>query len=173
MSRPDFDAFYRKTVESTLRAALRVSRDRHVALDATQDAYVVMLERWDLHAMRSLDANHRYVIGIAVKKVATWYRAQSRFEPAELDHGGDEPGYDRILDDLAVLSRVRALIDRQPRRRREVAALRFLAGWTYREIARWLDMNESTVGSHTKEMVDQLRPLITELTNTTKRGEPS
>jgi RNA polymerase sigma factor (sigma-70 family) len=173
MSRPDFDAFYRKTVESTLRAALRVSRDRHVALDATQDAYVVMLERWDLHATRSHDANHRYVIGIAVKKVATWYRAQMRFDSAEQDRGDDEPGYGLVLDDLAVLSRIRALIDRQPRRRREVAALRFLAGWTYSEIAKWLDISESTVRSHTKEMVDQLRPLVAELTGTTERGEPS
>lgn len=108
-----FEAFYTATAERTYLAVRRMTAgDPHLAHDATQDAYIVVLQRWSERRHLPLDVNRRYVVGIAAHKVIDRYRDQRR--EAELDDECDQPLEDDGFTEL---------IDRQPARRRAVATL--------------------------------------------------
>lgn len=71
----DLTDFYKTTVHRTYGTAYRAAGgDKDVAHDATQEAYVVMLRRWLGNKKPEGDAC-RYVVGIAVRKVADFYRS--------------------------------------------------------------------------------------------------
>ena len=160
---PDsFESFYIETAVRTFTSARRVAGDPDMARDATQDAYVVMLEQWNIRRRRSLRDNHRYVIGIAVKKVADRYRLGRRLVP--IDDKNDQPvedkGYEQILDELALFTAVRSLLEGQPIGMRAVGVLYFLEGFNYKEIADTLGISTSTVRTQVQRLRARLRPLV-------------
>lgn len=165
--------FYIATVEQTLATAHRVAGDRDIARDATQDAYSVMVARWCDRQRRSLQDNQRYVIGIAVKKIADWYRQNGRF--VALSDEGDQPieedGYEQIIDQLAVFKAVRHLLERQPIRRRAVGVLYFIEEFEYTEIANVLGITASAVRTQVQRLRAQLRPLVNRIAELTEEGE--
>lgn len=77
----DFTDFYKTTAQRTFGTAYRAAGgDKEVADDATQEAYVVMLKRWLDNKKPEGDVG-RYVVGIAVHKVADFYRSCDRRVP--------------------------------------------------------------------------------------------
>ena len=81
MTDGSFAEFYKTTSSRTYDRALRTAAgDRHLAHDATQDAYLVMLEQWPKRRNRCSEDNRGYVVSIAVKKVFDWFRRNSKFE---------------------------------------------------------------------------------------------
>lgn len=171
----DFASFYRATAPQTFRAACRMAAgDQHVARDATQEAYVAMLRLWPKRRGMPLDDNRRYVIGIASKKVADWYRLSDNQNTGladEFDLSTEDVGFAEVLDEHSVLSATRRLIDGQPSRRRVVAVLFFLEGWRYREIAAALGISESTVRTHVERLRNLLKPLIDQIRELDRGGE--
>lgn len=121
----DFIDFYKTTVQKTFGTAYRAAGgDTDIALDATQEAYVVMLKLW--RDGKKPEGNVcRYVVGIAVHKVADFYRASDRHIPLEEKHdcGSHETCYAEVFDTMTVFQEVRDFLDRQPPRRRAVGAL--------------------------------------------------
>jgi RNA polymerase sigma factor (sigma-70 family) len=168
----EFIDFYRTTSRRTFGTAYRAAGgDAHVAEDATQEAYVVMLNRW-LGNKKPEGDLCCYVAGIAVRKVVDFYRSRSRDAPEE-EHecGNHELGYDRVLDGMTVLPAVRNLLDRQPPRRRAVGALYFLEEFDYLEIAETLGMSCSTARTHVQRLREAMQPLIDRITRDDLGGE--
>lgn len=165
--------FYLMTVERTLAIARRVAGDLHVARDATHDAYVVMLDRWAERRNCSLADNQRYVIGIAVKKVADWYRARRRFVP--LPEDDDPPTADHVLDDvldqLSLFKEVRRFLESRPLVSRTVGILYFLEGFTQAEIAPIIGIDASTVRTHVHRLRKRLRPMVERIRRLDEGGD--
>jgi RNA polymerase sigma factor (sigma-70 family) len=169
----DFEAFYTATVERTYLTVRRMTAgDRHLAHDATQEAYVVLLQRWSERQHLPLNDNRRYVVGIAGRKVSDRYRSQRREAKLddECDHPLEDNGFTELISELSVFRAVRELIDRQPAQRRAVATLYFLEDFTYAEIATTLGITESTARTHVQRMRALLKPLIEQITELDKGG---
>lgn len=160
----DFIDFYKTTAHQTFGTAYRAAGgDSHVAHEATQDAYVVMLKHW-LDNKKPEGDVCRYVVVIAVRRVADFYRSRKRDRCVTLeeehDWGSDEPGYADVLDAMTVLPIVRDVLNRQPSRRRAVGVLYFLEEFDYPEIAEALGMSCSTARTHVQRIRETLKPLI-------------
>jgi RNA polymerase sigma factor (sigma-70 family) len=158
----NFIDFYKKTVHQTFGRAYRAAgRDTYVAHEATQEAYLVMLKLWRNNRKPEGDP-YRYVVGIAVRKVADCYRSRDRYVTWEEEHdyGKHETGYAEVLDTMTVLQAVCEFLDRQPPRRRAVGVLFFLGEFDYSEIAEKLGMSCSTARTHVQRLRAGLQPLI-------------
>lgn len=169
----DFMDFYKATFHQTFGTVYRAAGgDTEVAHDATQEAYVVMLKLWRDNKKPEGDIC-RYVMGIAVHKVADFYRSTCRNVTLQEEHdcGSDDPGYADVLDTMTVRSEVRDFLDRQPLRRRAVGVLYFLEGFDYPEIAEVLGMECTTARTHVQRCRERLRPLINRITPDDRGGE--
>jgi RNA polymerase sigma factor (sigma-70 family) len=158
----DFIDFYTRTVRHTFGRAYRAAgRDIHVAHEATQEAYLVMLKLWRDNRTPEGDPC-RYVVGIAVRKVADCYRSRDHYVAWEEEHdcGRHETGYAGVLGAMTVLQAVCDFLDSQPPRRRAVGVLFFLAEFDYSEIAERLGMSCSTARTHVQRLREGLQPLI-------------
>ncbi len=108
-----FEEFYTATAVYTVAVASGLTGgDEHLAREVTQEAYVVMVQKWALRDGLSLDDNRRYVLGIVRNKLRDWWRGQRRCEPLdrEFDDPVDEPGFAEVVDELSLLCEVRTLI---------------------------------------------------------------
>jgi RNA polymerase sigma factor (sigma-70 family) len=169
----DFRAFYKATFHQTFGTVFRAAGgDTDLAHDATQEAYVAMLKLWRDNKKPEGDIC-RYVVGIAVHKVADFYRSTSRNVTLQEEHdrGSNDPGYAEVLGTMTVLPVVRDFLDCQPLRRRAVGVLYFLEGFDYPEIAEVLGMECTTARTHVQRCRERLRPLINRITPDDRRGE--
>jgi RNA polymerase sigma-70 factor, ECF subfamily len=172
--RDAFEEFYRTTVQRTFDIARRAAAgDKHLAHDATQDAYVEMLQRWQERRGRCLQDNRRYVVGIAVHKVVDWYRQRGRLTELrdDHDHGQEDAGFAEVIGELSVLPLVRDLISRQPPARRAVAVLVFFENQGYDEVARILEVDTSTVRTQVHRLRQLLKPLVNAAMDSEQAGE--
>lgn len=170
----EFETFYLATITRTQVIATRLAcGDLHVAADATQEAYIVMWQRWPHRRGLPTAHNQRYVIGIVSNKVCDWYRrsnsAQSRWD--DRDIAVEDLGHARVLDELATLAAVRDAVERQPPRRRAVGILFFLEGWTVADIADSLQLTPSTVRTHVQRLREVLKPFVDSITELGRGGE--
>lgn len=165
--------FYVATFERTLATARRIAGDHHLAYDAAQEAYTVMVHRWDERKDRAQSDNQRYVIGIAVNKIADWYRRDGRTLPFgdDDDQAVDEKGYEQVLDQLALFKLVRDLLESQPAGMRAVGVLYFLEEFEYAEIAYHLGIAPSTVRTQVQRLRARLRPLAGRFARLSEGGE--
>jgi RNA polymerase sigma factor (sigma-70 family) len=172
---PAFEDFYVETVERTLATAQHLAGDRDIARDATQEAYVAMLERWNERKSRSPHDNQRYVVGITANKVADWYRRSGRFVP--IGDSDDRPVkddcYQQALDRMTVFKTVRSLLESQPVRRRMIGTLYFLEEFEYAEIAQALGITPSTVRTQVERLRARLKPLVSRVAILEEGGEQS
>ncbi|WP_410599902.1 RNA polymerase sigma factor [Amycolatopsis sp. lyj-90] len=156
-----FEDFYADTARRTRDIANSLAGDREIGGDAAQDAYLVMFERWHERKARPPGDNRRYVVGIAAKKVADWYRRNNRFVPLgdenEFSGPGDFP--EQVLDRLTLYKEVTLLLENQPARRRMIGILYFLAEFSGPEIAEYLEISTSTVRTQVERLRVRLRPL--------------
>jgi RNA polymerase sigma factor (sigma-70 family) len=153
----DFITFYKATFHQTFGTVYRAAGgDTEVAHDATQEAYVAMLKLWRNNQKPEGDVC-RYVVGIAVHKVADFYRSTRRNVTWEEEHdfGSYDPGYAEVLGTMTILSVVRDFLDHQPLRRRAVGVLYFLEGFGYSEIAEALGMECTTARTHVQRCRDR------------------
>src|SRR5258705_2888216 len=130
--------------------------------EAAAESFARMLERWSgLHHLEPAQ-QRAYAVTTAKNYVRRHALVSARFEPMEEvpDVGREDPGIDRVADGLSLERAVRAVIDGQPTRRRQVALLYFLQDDSYAEIASYLDIRESTVRSHVAELHRLLQPYV-------------
>lgn len=169
----EFKAFYKTTFQQTFGTAYRAAGgDTDVAHDATQEAYVAMLKLWRDNKKPEGDIC-RYVVGIAVHKVADFYRSTCRNVTLQEEHdrGNHDPGYAEVLGTMTVFPAVRDFLDRQPLRRRAVGVLYFIEGLNYSEIAEVLGMERTTARTHVQRCREKLRPLVNLITPDDRGGE--
>jgi RNA polymerase sigma factor (sigma-70 family) len=156
-----FEAFYRSTVQRTFDLMRRAAAgDKHLAEDSMQEAYVVVWSRWGDRASRTVEDNRRYLVGIAMHKLADWYRRHDRFREFEPEHHDDvdDRSVDAVVDERALMQAVRTVLVGQPDRRRLVGTLYFLENYSYDEIALTLDIDVSTVRTQVQRLRAVLRP---------------
>jgi RNA polymerase sigma-70 factor (ECF subfamily) len=172
----DFVEFHAATFPRIFRTALRLAGgDRHVAYDATQDAYAMMLQRWPQRRTHLLEDNRRYLMRAALNRVYDHYRRERRlteFDDA-YEAATEDPNLVVLLDDRGLVAAVRRFLDGQPPRRRSVAVLRFVEGYEYAEIASILGMSESTVRTHVERVRVLLKPYVERIIEQTGGGDQS
>lgn len=168
-----FDAFYRAAAAHTFDQVRRIVPDRETARDVTQEAYLVMLQCWPSRQHSSLKNNRQYVMGIAANKAIDWYRRRCREVELddEIEISVDDAGFGAVMDDMSLETAVREVIKKQPPRRRAVAVLFFLQGFDYCEIAKELDMAESTARTHVQRLRSLLKPHIDQNNDRNRGGE--
>jgi RNA polymerase sigma-70 factor (ECF subfamily) len=161
----EFGEFCRASYAATLRRAYRISGGREQsAQDATQEAYLRAMERWE--TLRGLaDGQKRAWLGQAVANIMmdAW-RSQNR-APA-LVRLTDAEGYPgaAVLPpdaDQVVLAQwyrqvCAAAATRLSGRCREAFALHYLAGYEIREVAAMLGITATTVRVHLSNARRQL-----------------
>jgi RNA polymerase sigma-70 factor (ECF subfamily) len=169
----DYDDFYRATAARTFTVAKSAAGgDEHIAHDAVQEAYVSMWRCWERWKGRSIRDAGKYVIGIVMHKVMDAFRRRHDMPwPDDLDPGDHEPGYDEVHS-RSLRRALVELIERQPPKRRAVAQMYFLESFTYGEIAKTLDITQSTARTHVERMRTLIKPLV-DIDGNTRGGELS
>jgi RNA polymerase sigma-70 factor (ECF subfamily) len=169
----DFEAFYRRTFAYVFKAALREAGwHRQAAEDATQQAYAVLLTKWNewvedpavgrvLRCDLSVDLNRAYVRGIAVKQVLRWRREHRR--QTELPEHVIDVAFVTQFDTSLVRDEFLKAIEDMPRRQRQVVSMMFLDDLTPVEIAERLRISDSTVRTHLDRARDRLEPYVKKL----------
>lgn len=135
-TRREFEAFYCAHRDDALRLAHTITADRDAASDATQDAFLKVLDRWKrVRTMESPDAFlRRIVVRCSIDAIRARRRQAEPQEPATpATHEGG----------LAVRHTLAALKPEQ----QAILALALGEGWTYAEIADSLGIPAGTVAS--------------------------
>ncbi|KJK48720.1 hypothetical protein UK23_16275 [Lentzea aerocolonigenes] len=163
-----FGAFYESTAAQVTATVCRMTKgDRDLAADVVQEAYLAMFGCWPARERLHREDNRRYVVGIAANKVCDVYRRRQKH--VELDDEPDVHSFEddlvSRLDEVAALAAVRELIERQPPRRRVVVAMYFIEGIEYADIAKAVDITESTVRTQVERFFKQLKPLADRFTD--------
>ncbi len=140
--REAFDAHY----ASIFRTIDRLSGDAEVAADVTQEAFVRLYRRGSLP-----DSPDRWLVTVALNLFRNRYSKRSRRRELRLVRGPDlrpsEPA-SPLADarSMEIRERVRDALDRLPERDRRLLLLR-AEGYSYRDLAGVLDLNEASVGT--------------------------
>ncbi len=147
-----FGALYSRYRDWAINLAFRFTRDRHIAMDITQECFIYLLRKFPGFV---LTANIKTLLYTAIK-----HRAIDRARQRQRQGPGDDAlaampaptppkgGDQEIL--AAVLSRV-------PGHQREVLVLRFVEGFRLEEIAVALEIPVGTVKSRLHLAIKVLR----------------
>ena len=137
-----FDAHFHRI----LRYLDRMSGDPDLAADLAQEAFVRLYRRgavpdspeaWLITVAMNLFRNARTTRSRRVRLLATRPGGRWQADPPASPSRGLEADRER--------RRVRAALDRLPERQRDLLLLR-AEGYSYRDLARALDLNEASVG---------------------------
>jgi RNA polymerase sigma-70 factor (ECF subfamily) len=158
---PRVEALFREYAPKVYALARRFGFDADEAEDGVQEVFVKVQRR--IATFRGEAALSTWLYQVAVNALRDHRRRQQRLTRALPFHSGAgagdeaEPAEQRIAaptvtpgEDAALAERrllVRAAVDRLPARFREVIVLRELEGWSYRDIARVLNLPQGTVES--------------------------
>jgi RNA polymerase sigma factor (sigma-70 family) len=129
----DFDEFYSSKRSALVHLAYLLTGSASQAEEATQDAFIRVLERWP-----RLDNHAAYVRVCVINHCNSWHRRRytaRRYEHLIVAPDGSNDRYNDLGDALA----------RLPRRRRAIVVLRYYDGLTINEIADVLGVTEGTV----------------------------
>jgi RNA polymerase sigma-70 factor (sigma-E family) len=152
-----YDAHY----VGLVRLGVLLLRDRGVAEEVVQDAFVAMHGRWS-----TLDEPDRaigYLRTTVVNKSRSVLRHRAVVARHVPERMPDAPGADAAAFDR---DRRRAVLDAMqslPRRQREVLALRYYLDFSEREIADALGISQGAVKSHASRGAAALRQILGEL----------
>jgi RNA polymerase sigma-70 factor, ECF subfamily len=156
------DRLVRRYVRDVFDATARVLRDRQLAEDAAQDAFVNALGNLD--RFRGEASFRTWLLRIAVNAAHTVARRQSRRREVDL---GVIAGTARSGDDAAAAAiansestRLRLALDGLPPKQRLAVTLRVHQGLSYREIGRVLACTEGAARVNYHLGVKRLKELM-------------
>lgn len=138
-----FDAHYHQL----FRYLDRLSGDPDLAADVAQDAFVRLYRRGSVP-----DSPGAWLVSVAMNLFRNVKSAKSRrlrlLTPGrgERVHSDPAPSPDEAVEAKETQRRVRLTIDRLPERERRMLLLR-AEGYSYREIAMALEINETSIGT--------------------------
>ncbi|SHF30161.1 RNA polymerase sigma-70 factor, ECF subfamily [Fodinibius roseus] len=163
-----FEKLFRQYYKQLYRFVWGYVESRAVAEELVQDVFLTIWEeREDITIERSLKS---YLFGAARNKSIDWLRHQKvekawRKEEKKRKQAQERPGLNRQLHNRQMLREVKRTIRDLPQRQREVFMLSRYEQMTYREIAKTLEISESTVETHMSRALESLRnkfmPLLT------------
>lgn len=137
---------YERHVDLVFRLAFRVVKDRDVALDLVQEAYVKASRAID--GFRG-DASFRsWIASIALNEARSWVRKRARAPRVSLEAVPEPVSEERLPDQEVVdgdlAARALGFIETLPDQQRDSVLLRATEGLSYREIAELLGTSEGS-----------------------------
>jgi RNA polymerase sigma-70 factor (ECF subfamily) len=155
------DLLIRRYYDGIFRFARRQTRDEQTALDVTQEVFIGFLRM-----IGGYDPNkaglRTWLYRIAANKLTDLYRAQSRTvaaEPLDLDGAEpiDESDFTQQIADSEFAERVSEFVGGQPPDTQRIFRLHIWGERTFTEIAKSLDLPESTVKTKYYRLIAKLR----------------
>lgn len=139
--RRDYEAVFRGTFASVMRTVYLVVHNQAVAEDVTQDAFLKLLQKWSTVA--DYDRPEAWVRKVAVR-MAIRQAERDRVRPGRELLGQSMQAQEAAAADPEVVAAVRGLAPMQ----RAVVVLFYWEDRPVGEIARTLEVSESTVKQH-------------------------
>jgi len=138
-----FDDWYRRNYKTVLAAAVVCAAgDRALAEDATADAFVQALKKWD--SVSAMDSPVAWTATVAANRVRRLQRRRSNRRRREERTASTGVVIDGHASDTADLwDAIAALSPRQ----REAVVLRYIEGATQAEVAKALDITPGTAAA--------------------------
>ena len=152
----EFEHFFLAQYDVVLKLLVLTTGDRERATDATQEAFIKAYTKWS--KIRRYDSPTAWVRRVAINLSRDSFRSDLRRKRREESAQIDAPATDTDLhvgDAIAV-----DLLQRLPRRQREIATLFYVDDRSVAEIATILRLREGTVKYHLADARDGLRRLI-------------
>ena len=152
--RPGFEALYLRYRSLLLRVARRALGASPLAEDAVEEAFLALAKSFEKWRAKPEEEVRRWLITVTRYRALAILREQNAL--------GDAPGAELPAppeDDRTELER---LVDALPPRYAEVIRLRYLDGFSAREIARMLDMSPGAVRQRIARAKEKLRALLIE-----------
>lgn len=152
-----FAALFEAHFQRLFRYLDRLSDDPDLAADLVQEAFVRLYRRGSLP-----DAPAAWLISVALNlfrnKRSSQVRHRRLLTPtrAEGAHSDPSPSPERTAVALDTRQRVRSAVDRLPERERRLLLLR-AEGYSYREIAAALGLNQASIGTFLARARDAFR----------------
>lgn len=169
-----FRQLYRQHTPAVFAMAIRLSGSHAEAEELTQEAWCRAVERFD--TFRRQSTVRTWLIGILINCHREAIRKQARTRPASDDE--IERLSDELVTPLPVSPRkpadpidVERALSKLPDGYREVILLHDLNGYTHKEIANMLGIQEGTSKSQLKRGRDYLRNLLRETTKTSSAAD--
>jgi RNA polymerase sigma-70 factor (ECF subfamily) len=135
----DFEDFFRESYPAAVTLAQRLLGSRHAAEDVAAEAFARAYVRW--RRVGRLPYREAWVLRTATNLGLDQLRRKARAMPARSSAAVDE----EVVDDRLYLTQ---LLQRLPRRQREVVMLRHYAGLQEAEVAAALGIAASSVKTH-------------------------
>jgi RNA polymerase sigma-70 factor (ECF subfamily) len=151
--RADYEWVFRTTYPAVVRTAFVIVRERGLAEEVAQDAFVRLYERWD--GVVEIEQPQAWVHAVAVRMAV---RQARRRRERSTDAGIEE----RPVNDPVVDVDLHRALGELPPRQRAAVALYYLEDRPVAEIASLLDVSESTVKQHLHRARARLAALLGE-----------
>ena len=138
---------YELHLDLVFRLAYRVVKDRDVALDVVQEAFVKASRAID--GFRGDASFKSWIASITLNEARSWYRKKSRERAVSLDSVAEPEsavkGAEDVLSDADLAGRAVEFIDTLPDQQRDAVFLRTTEGLSYKEIAAIVGSSEGSV----------------------------
>ncbi|WP_162529835.1 RNA polymerase sigma factor [Nocardioides caldifontis] len=151
---PDYEWVFRTTYPAVVRTAFVIVRERGLAEEVAQDAFVRLYERWD--GIEPVEQPQAWVHAVAVRMAVRQARRRRTTSVVDLD--------DRPVDDPVVDVDLHRALGELPPRQRAAVALYYLEDRPVAEVALLLDVSPSTVKQHLHRARARLAVLLGEET---------
>jgi RNA polymerase sigma factor (sigma-70 family) len=163
--REAFAELYDRYGDAAYSLAVRIVRDRDLAADVVQDAFLAV---WKNAASFDPDRGQAstWILTMTHNKAVDLVRREQRRRADQLDPEHDAPGDDPAPEQLAYLSAARAQIReamaKLPAAHREVIELAYFGGYTQSELAEMLSVPMGTIKSRSFAALKALRTALEE-----------
>jgi RNA polymerase sigma factor (sigma-70 family) len=149
---------YDRYGRATYGLALRVLRDRHLAEDAVQDAF---LDVWRTAGrMRAGYDVRAWIMVIAHRRAVDLVRREERRRRLPAEPAPASAGSDELVEQCDAAHRVRCALGRLPGCQRRLLELAYYGGLTQRELAEQVGVPLGTVKSRMFAGLTHLRELL-------------
>jgi RNA polymerase sigma-70 factor (ECF subfamily) len=154
-----FREFYGRHAKTALGLAFRVLRDRALAEDAVQEAFLaVWRQAGSYRAECAKPAS--WLLTFVHRRAVDQIRRQQRRSADSLEGLGEPTAEDEAISGTPTRAWIRAALDRLPERDREVLELAYFAGLTQMEIAEHLQTPVGTIKSRTSTALQRLNTAL-------------
>lgn len=150
-------------------AALRIVRDRQIAEDLAQEAYIRALQTAQTATIEHVEAFlHRTVRNLAVdhmrrRKTRERYEESQALDEQLRDIPADTPSIETALIERERLRLFEAALQSMPERARRAWALSQVSGWSYARIAQHLGVSRNTVYNDVKLVLGHCADVLARL----------
>jgi RNA polymerase sigma-70 factor (ECF subfamily) len=163
--REAFAQLYDRYGDAAYSLAVRIVRDRDLAADVVQDAFLAV---WKNAASFDPDRGQAstWILTMTHNKAVDLVRREQRRRADQLDPAHDAPSGDPPPDQLAYLSaargQIREAMAKLPAAHREVIELAYFGGYTQSELAEMLSVPMGTIKSRSFAALKALRAALEE-----------